>query len=135
MKLIAAMAIAIGLSACASVETGPARPAGSLPAEYRASAEQVLASGLRDPRSAIFDHREAPYILTCDRGVFGNQAIADFWAVEVWVNARNGYGGYTGPQPYTVVFIPDEVTGEMTLRAQVGQGGGRMVSYSGICRR
>ena len=133
--LVGLMLIAAGTSGCATMDTGPVRPADPLVGDYRAEAERVIAMGLRDPASATYDHRDRPYVLACDSGVFGSSTRAEFWAAEVWVNARNGYGGYTGAQPYTVVFIRDEATGEARLQAQVGQGGGRMVSMSGICRR
>jgi hypothetical protein len=133
--LVGLMLIAAGISGCATVDAGPARPADPLASDFRAEAERVIAMGLRDPASATYEHRDRPYVLACDRGVFGNSTIAEFWVAEVWVNARNGYGGYTGAQPYTVVFIRDEATGEPRLQAQVGQGGGRMVSASRICRR
>ena len=129
------MLIAAGMAGCATVDVGPARPADALPSDYRAEAERVIAMALRDPASATYDHRERPYVLACDSGVFGNSTRAEFWAAEVWVNARNGYGGYTGAEPYTVVFIRDETNGEGRVQAQVGQGGGRMVAYSGICKR
>lgn len=129
------MLIATAVSGCATIDAGPARPADPLVNDYRAEAERVIAMALRDPASATYDHRDSPYVLACDSGVFGNSTRAEFWAAEVWVNARNGFGGYTGSQPYTVVFIRDERTGQSRLQAQVGQGGGRMVAYSGICKR
>lgn len=125
--------LALGTSACATTDPSPAVPAAPLISNYRAEAERVIASGLRDPASARYDHRAAPYLLECDRGVF-TPVRQEFWATEVWVNARNGYGGYTGPQPYTVIFIPN-AEGGMDLRANRGLGGGNVTAASGICRR
>lgn len=118
---------------CATTDPGPAIPAAPLISNYRAEAERVIASSLRDPASARYEHRDAPYRLECDRGVF-TPAKQEFWAAEVWVNARNGYGGYTGPQPYTVIFIP-QPDGTTRVQANVGLGGGRVTAMSGICRR
>lgn len=123
----------LALSACATTDPTPPVPAQALIPNYQTEAERVIASGLRDPGSAQYDHREAPYRLECDRGVF-TPAKQEFWVAEVWVNARNGYGGYTGPQPYTVFFIPEH-GGGTRMQANVGAGGGRMTAMSGICRR
>lgn len=120
-------------TACVTTDPGPAIPAAPLISNYRAEAERVIASSLRDPASARYEHRDAPYRLECDRGVF-TPAKQEFWAAEVWVNARNGYGGYTGPQPYTVIYIPNG-TGGTDLRANRGLGGGNVTAASGICRR
>lgn len=129
-----AVAAALLTTGCATAaDSSPPTPVGALIEDYGSEAERVISMALRDPGSAIYDHRIPPYVLVCKRGVFGNSTTAEFWAAEVWVNARNGFGGYTGPQPYTVVFIPEPVTGEVRMQAQVGLGGGRMVSASGIC--
>ena len=121
------------LSGCATTDPTPPVPAQPLLTNYRAEAERVISTGLRDPASAQYEHRDAPYRLECDRGVF-TPAKQEFWVVEVWVNARNGFGGYTGPQPYSVIFIPDS-GGGTRMQANVGAGGGRMTAMSGICRR
>lgn len=126
-------AVSIALTACATTDPTPPVAAQPLIANYRLEAERVISRGLRDPGSAQYDHRDPPYRLECDRGVF-TPVKQEFWAAEVWVNARNGYGGYTGPQPYTVVFIP-ETGGGTRMQANVGLGGGRMTAMSGICRR
>lgn len=126
-------AVSIALTACATTDPAPPVPAQALLANYRVEAEHVISRGLRDPGSAQYDHRDPPYRLECDRGVF-TPVKQEFWAAEVWVNARNGYGGYTGAQPYTVIFIP-EADGGTRMQANVGAGGGRVTAMSGICRR
>lgn len=126
-------AFSVALVACATTDPTPPLPAQPLLSNYRAEAERVISTGLRDPASARYDHRDPPYRLECDRGVF-TPVKQEFWAAEVWVNARNGYGGYTGPQPYTVIFIP-QPDGTTRMQANVGQGGGRVTAMSGICRR
>ena len=128
-----AAGLLVVLSGCATTDPTPAIAAQALIPNYRAEAERTIATGLRDPGSAQYDHREAPYRLECDRGVF-TPVKQEFWAAEVWVNARNAYGGYTGPQPYTVIFIPD-ADGGTRMRANNGLGGGNMTAMSGICRR
>lgn len=134
LQLLLPCALAAVTASCATADLSPPRVADALLPNYRAEAERVVKSGLRDPASATFDFREEPYILVCDRGTFGNPTNAEVWAAEVWVNARNGYGGYTGPQPYTVVFVKNEVTGEVMMRPQLGQRGGRTVAATGICK-
>lgn len=127
------VASSIVVAACATTDPSPPLPAQPLLTNYQAEAERVISTGLRDPGSAQYDHRDPPYRLECDRGVF-TPVKQEFWAAEVWVNARNGFGGYTGPQPYTVIFIP-EAGGGTRMQANVGLGGGRVTSMSGICRR
>lgn len=122
------------IGGCASTaDLAPPASAGSLTSDHAAQSERVISMALRDPGSAIYEHRREPYLLVCKSGVFGNKTPIEVWAEEVWVNARNGFGGYTGFQPYTVLFIPDPATGEMRIQANVGLGGGRVTSMSGIC--
>ena len=125
--------LAVLTAACATADPTPPLPAPPLASNYRAEAERVVSSGLRDPGSAIYDFRQRPYRLECDRGVFGPKM--ELWTAEVWVNARNGYGGYTGPQPYSVLFVPDHADGGARIQANRGQNGGAITSFSGICRR
>lgn len=134
MKRATTIAIlTLATSACATTDPSPPVPSTPLLSNYRAEAERVIASTLRDPASARYEHRDDPYRLECDRGVF-TPVKQEFWAAEVWVNARNGYGGYTGPQPYTVIYIPN-ANGGTDLRANHGLNGGNVTAASGICRR
>jgi hypothetical protein len=32
------------------------------------------------------------------------------WIVPTWINAKNGFGGYTGEQLYVMFFFDDKVT-------------------------
>ncbi len=57
-------------------------------------AKQAISRRLRDPGSAEF---------TCLKHV--PSAKGDTW--PVMVNAKNGFGGYTGDQMWAVVFLPD----------------------------
>lgn len=132
-RTIAVAGMLLALGACATADLAPAIPAPALISNYKSEGERVLRSGLRDPSSAQFDYRDPAYRLECDRGVFG-AAKQEVWAAEVWVNAKNGYGGFTGPQPYTMLFIPD-ADGGTSIRVNHGLGGGRITAMSGICRR
>ncbi len=73
---------------------------------YQPLVEAQLKTILLDPESARYDWRE-PYQVTCRKGVYNTPQRWRGWAVDVYVNAKNTFGGYTGPQQYTVMLTND----------------------------
>lgn len=69
---------------------------------------QVIAQGyLKDPYSAQYKIG-AVYPGYCKEGWLKGGSISwKGWAVNVMINARNSYGGYTGYEPHTVLFSND----------------------------
>lgn len=70
----------------------------ALSASERAVVEAAVRRALRDPSSAVFEHTR----------VFTSNAPYEFVGKYcLLVNARNGFGGYAGSEPF-LMSIPDE---------------------------
>lgn len=101
-----AMAAAAFLAACQTGQPSPAAVAkvdpGPRPAQYREVVQRWLDGRLKDPHS-VQDLR----IGEPTQGVFfknlweGNVGI---WRVCFGLNAKNGFGGYTGFRTYSATF-------------------------------
>ena len=95
---------AVALAGCVSVEIREPMEFGPPPASHEAAIRSYFERTLRDPSSAqyVFSGVQRAY---CQRGMFEGPGLEwQGWASEVTINAKNGYGGYTGPQVFTVVF-------------------------------
>ena len=118
------MGSSIGLSGCGVaynsnsaklMKTTPAEAWGAPPPAGHASAEEnFIKARLKDPESARFQRKE-PHRGTIPASQASARAVP-VWIVEVNVNAKNSYGGYTGYQLYqfsysngklVAVFGPD----------------------------
>ena len=104
MRLIG-LAAAVMLSACAVAPTPrPSEEAfDAPPTEPEAKARTFIESKLRDPESARYRFGT----LTKAYGAYGVWNNTLPWAgylIPVDVNAKNGFGGYTGFKPYVVYF-------------------------------
>jgi hypothetical protein len=73
---------------------------------YKPIITQLFGRLLLDPESARYEWSE-PYQMTCRKGVYHTPDRWRGWAVDIAVNARNTFGGYTGSKPYTAVFTTD----------------------------
>jgi hypothetical protein len=100
---VAAALLIAGPSFAQQYVSGAALPAA---ATYEPFVRQQIATMLRDPESARFEFG-APFKVTCRGRLFGMRDRWQGWSTEVWVNARNGYGGYTGRELYYVLFVND----------------------------
>jgi len=67
-------------------------------------AEQVVASGLRDPSSAQFNHGAACYQGWVSSSPILGLPVGFGWLQRGQVNGRNAYGGYVGFTPYLVLI-------------------------------
>lgn len=111
---------------------------GASPANIMAGVRAAAQSYLKDPYSAQYEIG-ALYPGYCKEGwLKGNGVSWKGWAVNVLINARNSYGGYTGYQPHTVLFVGDNafqiIEGENfgmwgPKKGMLGLGGG-----AGVCQ-
>jgi hypothetical protein len=69
------------------------------PSNYQETEKQMILDTLKDPDSAKFKFVEKIENTTIQKG-FGSPTPILVWISEVWVNAKNSYGGYTGEQRY-----------------------------------
>lgn len=102
-----------------------------LPENYKEIAEQQIAPTLRDPSTARFEFRSQPYRMTCKRGTLNPRSPTDIWMIDVWVNGTNGFGGYTGFQPWSVaIFLRGE---DLMAQPYSAPGGGALTRYK-LCK-
>lgn len=73
---------------------------------YQPFVRQQIGTMLRDPQSAIYEFSD-PFKVTCRGRLFRMRERWKGWATQVWVNARNGYGGYAGRELHYVLFVSD----------------------------
>lgn len=100
MRCIPIIAVLTLVAGCASA---PSRPTagdlasadhGPYPDQFQAAIKEYMARNLRDPESALYDFFRVPTKAWSGYGptyIFG-------WGTCAYVNAKNGYGGYTGEQ-------------------------------------
>lgn len=75
-----------------------------LPADYKLQAEQVIKQSLRDPWSAVIEFRDPPRKGWDRDGAAYGWKLHLGWFVRAWVNAKNGFGGYTGFEPQWLLY-------------------------------
>jgi hypothetical protein len=91
------MAAALAASAAEAATSPPSNWQGAIDSylqEHLRDPDSMRAKVLRGPREGTFDWRGSHYT---------------GWVVCYSVNARNGYGGYTGPTPFVFVVNDDGV--------------------------
>lgn len=96
--------------------------------DYKPMVKGAIERMLRDPDSARFEW-SPPYQITCDKGLYRTKKRWQGWAMDVNVNAKNAFGGYTGFQPYLIMFESDGVRLEGTVHTSRGP------FRWGLCRR
>ncbi len=95
----------IALAVAAALASSTAEAAGSPPPNWRGTIESYLQDHLRDPDSMRAKVLRGPREGTFDwRG-----SHYSGWVVCYSVNARNGYGGYSGATPFVFVVNQDGV--------------------------
>lgn len=106
-----AVAMTIGMTGCAGGFASPTATAdyGQPPSNYEATIKQHFETLLKDPDSA-------KYRMSKPRKAYGNKGLLygggvawSGYIVRVAVNSKNGFGGYVGYRPYTVVFYNDSI--------------------------
>lgn len=101
-NLTTALFLVISITLAACDVTGQAAsnmPVGPPPANAKAQAKVFLLKFLKDPYSARFDDVEPARVGTC--GYFGPWRG---WYVQLTLNAKNSFGGYTGASTHYVWF-------------------------------
>lgn len=83
---------------------------GSPPASavYEKEIKSHFEATLKDPYSAHYKFMK-PYKAYSNSWVSGKQTYWQGWAVQVSVNAKNSYGGYTGAQEYVFAFTGNKI--------------------------
>lgn len=92
------------LSAVESADVGP-EPAA---ATYELAIDGWLDKNLRDPGSKIVEVTRTPRRRAYQPLLIRNEWKAA-WRVETTVNAKNGYGGYTGASPFEFYFLGEQL--------------------------
>lgn len=77
------------------------------PSGHNQAEENFIKARLRDPQSAIFRFKE-PYRGTIPASQASPSAVP-VWIVEVSVNAKNAYGGYTGEKLYQFSYSKERL--------------------------
>lgn len=81
---------------------------GIAPSNIMSGVQDIAQGYLKDPYSAQYQIG-AVYPGYCKAGWLNGNGISwKGWAVNVLINARNSYGGYTGYQSHTVLFVGDQ---------------------------
>lgn len=116
----------MGMAACANVppeQLAADYDFGDTPTNAKAQIDGYFDRVLRDPESAIYDYDEGFVEVICHtfelRGTERQIQYAG-WGQALNVNARNAFGGYTGPQRYMALFDGDVLwkvldTGEFSI--------------------
>jgi hypothetical protein len=105
-----------------SAYTAPTAPIDEHPAQDAIDAcQQSVKKMLKDPDSARFDDWTASQGGSPPAGMVYAPASGDvYYSAHGMVNAKNGFGGYTGDEPYTC----DAVVTANTVRAQARTANG-----------
>lgn len=110
MKKIVAVAMTLGLAACAT--PGPYQPtaeeAGPPPSDVQASLERWMQANLFDPYSAKVEYVSEPRPGAVWTGLV-NQGHVPAWYVCTAINARNSFGGYTGLKRRALFFDDNDI--------------------------
>jgi len=104
-KCILAVMLAVSSVSASAKKIDPASLSYGYPPDHPDEAiRSYFETILKDPESAHYTIA-APYRGYCKQGWARGRGLDWIgWAMNVTVNARNSFGGYTGAQPYTVMF-------------------------------
>jgi hypothetical protein len=130
MRLIAIALLAVLLAGCDETlttgrSTAPRTPVQLSGTDIKA-VETAVAREMRDPESARFD------------GIRAGKTPSGELVVCGWVNARNGFGGYAGREPFagylkggefSVVAISPSIEAKWIVRAEVSDLCGAFGDY------
>src|ERR1700719_4439914 len=131
INLLKLTALALLLAACADVPPTPEQVStigygAPLPGNYKVLIVDYLNTHLKDPYSAVVMWKYTPVqAWVRNAPIEGSQLIMG-WKVVCLVNAKNGYGGFTGYVPYLFMIrdgaIIFEVSGEDELNQALLEG-------------
>ncbi|OHB56573.1 MAG: hypothetical protein A2Y12_04680 [Planctomycetes bacterium GWF2_42_9] len=115
MQKVLLIACLLVLSGCASTPTQEEMlnaDYGECPQNYEQTIKNIMAMRLRDPDSAQYRF-EQPFRGWADKGLINGGGKEFGWVVKVAVNGKNGYGGYTGFQPFAFLFRGENMVREI----------------------
>ena len=102
----------VTLGACASTaittEQLAAADCGPTPSNYRQVIPEFFSRILKDPYSAQYRYGNVYRAYIREAPVMGGEPTQYGWIADVWVNAKNSFGGYVGEKFYRV-FLRDHV--------------------------
>ena len=110
------------LAGCVSVsqEDIKAVDFGAKPSNYEERVKDYMAMQLKDPMSAVYNFRLPLRRAVVKTGMLDNFTKYYGWVVEVSVNAKNSFGGYTGAKTYFIFIRPDGLRADITDRLKGG---------------
>lgn len=122
MKKIFVLCFPLFLASCAGFEKLPeGHDFGPPPVGYEEAVKARFQYALKDPNSAMY-RIGTPYTAYSNTGLAGGGGIAwSGYAVNVQINAKNSYGGYTGYQPYRVLFSGDRAWYHCKVRTSLDE--------------
>lgn len=115
MKSLFAFVLTISLSGCVSFpnEYAPVPPditIGPPPADAEAAVRAHMETVLRDPESARYKFEAVHKAYAHEPLTSGGKFAWAGHRIDFAVNAKNGYGGYTGFQHYIALFSNGRIT-------------------------
>jgi hypothetical protein len=81
---------------------------GSYPSDYQEAVKAYFQKKLKDPHSAQYRFKEPYKAYIRETPIQGGKPTTFGYIVDVWVNAKNSFGGYTG-ENFHRVFIRNNV--------------------------
>lgn len=95
-------AIALWLGGCANIDPAALASAdyGPFPDNYQELIKDHVGPQLKDPESARYRFTEPVKGYIRKAPIQGGKPANYGYVATVWVNAKNGFGGYTGEQGY-----------------------------------
>jgi hypothetical protein len=75
-----------------------------VPGKYQVAIRFYMSQKLKDPYSAVYRF-DTPYKAMLKDGLLVGGQKHFGWIVPTWVNAKNGFGGYSGEQLYIMFFF------------------------------
>jgi len=76
--------------------------------KYQLAIRGYMRAQLKDPYSAVYRFDTPRKGVQQDGFLVGHKKHFG-WIVPTWINAKNGFGGYTGEQLYIMFFFDDKV--------------------------
>ena len=98
------------IGGCATLPPDVVRNAdyGACPSDYESQVKNLMKPVLKDPYSAQYSFG-TPYKAYFVDGLLGGNKRYFGYGVDVGVNAKNGFGGYTGEQMYKFFMCNDHI--------------------------
>jgi hypothetical protein len=93
---------------------------GPKPTNYEDRIKSLMGSVLKDPMSAVYDFKPTLRRAVYKGGIPDNFAKHYGWVVEVSINAKNSFGGYTGAKAYYFMFTSEGLIVDISDRLKGG---------------